>query len=184
MSPDNSDFEKSIYNPNNNTYSVKIVKKYTNITGKNGTTIFDYVLGVKADIESPNIYLKGISAKGSIDLSLLGSGILKFNGWRFYNKNEATTLTFAFNAYPEYGKSFTNLRFKFVEHESANPTDIYYPVDGYLPVYNGKQTIKFSWNEVGLSPRKTYKVYTTYQIWNNKTNSLESNNSVSEPDNQ
>ena len=109
--PSNVQIEKSIYNSNNNTYSVKIVKKYTNIQGNRNNTIFDYVLGVKTDIENSGVYLRGLSVKGSIDLSLLGSGKLKFSGWKFYNdfKQQTSLLTFSFNAYPEYGKSFTNL---------------------------------------------------------------------------
>jgi len=71
-----------------------------------------------------------LSAKGSIDLSLLGSGQLKFNGWRFYNDFEKQTslLTFAFNAYPEYGKSFVDLKFTFVEAGNSN-NSYYYPKD-------------------------------------------------------
>jgi len=77
--------EKSVYNPSTNTYTVKIVKKYIGVKAASGT-IFEYVLGVKADVEDSGVYLRGLSVKGSIDLSLLGSGQLKFNGWRFSNK--------------------------------------------------------------------------------------------------
>ena len=72
-SPVNTQIERSVYNPNNNTYTVKIVKKYEHITGNKGT-IFNYVLGVKADIDNSGVYLKGLSVKGSVDLALLGSG--------------------------------------------------------------------------------------------------------------
>ena len=124
---------------------------------------------MKASIDDADsgVYLRGLSVKGSIDLSLLGSGNLKFNGWRFYNDFEKQTslLTFAFNAYPEYGKSFTDLRFTFKELNSE--TTLYYPsdptVDG-LPVYNGKQTVSFGWSEIGLQPKKTYIVRAKYKI--------------------
>lgn len=177
---DNIEIGESVYNPNNNTYTVKIVKKYTNVTANvPGTTIFNYVLGVKADIDTSNVYLRGLSVKGSIDLSLLGSGQLKFNGWRFYNDSTAKTslLTFAFNAYPEYGKSFTDLRFVF--KELVTGSEYTYPNSGQkgLPVYNGRQTISFGWSEIGLQPRKTYRVFSTYKIQDNKSGTL--GNSIS-----
>lgn len=169
---DNIEIGESVYNPNNNTYTVKIVKKYTNVTANvPGTTIFNYVLGVKADIETSNVYLRGLSVKGSIDLSLLGSGQLKFNGWRFYNDitEETSLLTFAFNAYPEYGKSFTELRFIF--KELVTGSEYTYPKNGQkgLPVYNGRQTVSFGWSEIGLKPKKTYRVFSTYKIQDNKS---------------
>ena len=164
--PTDTQVDYSTYNPSTNTYTVKIVKKYTNITGNNG--IFDYVIGVKADIDTPGVYLKGLSTKSSINLSLLGSGEVSFNGWKFHNNFEkrTTLLTFAFNAYPEYGKSFTNLKFKFTKPGS---TSIEYPKQGYLPMYNGKQTISFSWDEVGLSPKTIYQVTASYFVMNTAT---------------
>jgi hypothetical protein len=114
-------------------------------------------------VDTSGVYLKGLSAKGSINLGLLGSGSVAFNGWKFYNNYEkrTTLLTFAFDAYPEYGKSFTNLKFKF--------GGIDYPKSGYLPMYNGKQTISFSWDELGLSPRSVYTVTASYFIMDNAT---------------
>ena len=166
---DNIEIGESVYNPSNNTYTVKIVKKYNNITSNDSDGVtFNYVLGVKASIDNSdsNIYLRGLSVRGSIDLSLLGSGTLKFNGWRFHNnfEKETTLLSFAFNAYPEYGKSFTDLRFKFKELQTKS--EYFYPAHNQegLPVYNGKQTISFGWSEIGLQPRKTYMVYATYRI--------------------
>ena len=163
LTPTNVEVGQSVYNPSTNTYTAKIVKKYTNITANNGTGIFGYVIGVKADVDTSGVYLKGLSAKGSINLELLGSGSVAFNGWKFYNNYEkrTTLLTFAFDAYPEYGKSFTNLKFKF--------NGIDYPKSGYLPMYNGKQTINFSWDELGLSPRSVYTVTASYFVLDNAT---------------
>ena len=173
--PVDTQISRSIYNPNNNTYSVKVVKKYTGITGTRGT-IFDYVIGVKADIDDESIYLRGLSVAGSIDLALLGSGTLKFNGWRFYNNlgedSNNSVLTFAFNAYPEYGKSFVNLTFRFRDITS-NSGDILYPKGGEgLPIYNGRQTLKFSWSEIGLKERTTYQVTAFYYIKDNDTGTI------------
>jgi hypothetical protein len=110
----NVDRDKCVYNPNTNTYTVKIVRKYENITANSSGKYFNYVIGVKAD-KDYSVYLKGLSVRGSIDLTLLGSNQVKYSSWRFYNNQEegSTLLTFAFEAYPEYGKSFGNLRFKF-----------------------------------------------------------------------
>ena len=173
ISPTTTDVGTSVYNPSTNTYTVKIVKKYTNITGVD--RIFDYVIGVKADIDTDELYLKGLSTKGSINLSLLGSGEVSFNGWKFYNNytDKNTLLTFAFNAYPEYGKSFTNLKFYFTK---SGQSSIEYPKQGYLPLYNGKQTISFSWDELGLSSRTVYQVTASYSIVDNDTGVYLQNN--------
>ena len=154
--------ENSIYNPNNNLYTTKIVKKYTNITANNGD-IYDYVIGVLADKDTPNIYLKGLSVKGQLDLSLLGSGKVFIDGWRFYNnfENKSTTLTFSFNAYPEYGKSFGNLKFTF--KDIIDQTEKTYPREGGLPLYNGRQTYNIEWQEY-FKPSRVYKVTITYDI--------------------
>lgn len=175
ISPTTTDVGISVYNPSTNTYTVKIVKKYTNITGVDG--IFDYVIGVKADIDTDELYLKGLSTKGSINLSLLGSGEVSFNGWKFYNNYTVrnTLLTFAFNAYPEYGKSFTNLKFYFTKFGQQD-IEYQYPKQGYLPLYNGKQTISFSWDELGLSPRTIYQVTASYSIVDNDTGAYLQNN--------
>ena len=157
--------ENSIYNSSNNLYTTKIVKKYTNITANNGT-IYDYVIGVLADKDTENIYLKGLSVKGQLDLSLLGSGKVFIDGWRFYNnfENQSTTLTFSFNAYPEYGKSFGNL--KFIFKDITDPSKVVtYPREGGLPLYNGRQTYNIEWGEY-FEPRKTYEVTVTYNIIN------------------
>jgi len=121
------------------------------------------------------LYLKGLSTKGSINLSLLGSGEVSFNGWKFYNNytDKNTLLTFAFNAYPEYGKSFTNLKFYFTK---SGQSSIEYPKQGYLPLYNGKQTISFSWDELGLSSRTVYQVTASYSIVDNDTGVYLQNN--------
>ena len=156
--------ENSVYNSSNNLYTTKIVKKYTNITANNGT-IYDYVIGVLADKDTPNIYLKGLSVKGQLDLSLLGSGKVFIDGWRFYNnfENQSTALTFSFNAYPEYGKSFGNLKFTF--KDIIDQTEKTYPREGGLPLYNGRQTYNIEWQEY-FKPSKVYKVTITYDIIN------------------
>jgi hypothetical protein len=45
-----------------------------------------------------------------------------------------------------------------------------------LPLYNGKQTISFSWDELGLSPRTIYQVTASYNIVDNDTGTYLPNN--------
>ena len=175
---DNENIEKSsnVYNIESNQYSVKIVKKYD--IGKKYTGMFNYVLGVNADTQCDNqTYIKGLSSKGSINIDLLGSGKLQFNGWKFYNNlnDRNTTLTFSFEAYPKYGQEFNNLRFVFINiNENDNEEDHYFPKkdDIALPLYNGRQTYTFNWDDIGLNPRKVYRVITQYQILNKSTKKI------------
>ena len=182
--PSNIIIGKSTYNPNNNNYTVKIIKKYENITGNNGGNIFNYTIGVKADIGTSDVYIRGLSVTGSIDLSLFGSGTLKFNGWRFYNNLEqkSTILTYAFNAYPEYGKSFSNLKFEFKNIRTN--TTVNYPISGFLPLYNGKQTINFQWADINLQEREIYQVTASYQILDNELGTLSERITVEETQNR
>lgn len=179
----NVDGDKCVYNPNTNTYTVKIVRKYENITASNDGKHFNYVIGVRAD-KDHSVYLKGLSVRGSIDLTLLGSNQVKYNGWRFHNNQEegSTLLTFSFEAYPEYGKSFGNLKFKF--RDTSDNTEFWYPHDGGdLPMYNGRQTISFNWEENGFKNRRVYEVTTEYQIINKKSGLSESTEYIEEEEN-
>ena len=164
--------EKSTYNPNNNTYSVKIVKKYEKIKPTSGT-LYDYVIGVLADKDTSNIYLRGLSVKGQLDLALLGTGKVFMDGWRFYNNvsKKSTLLTFSFNAYPKYNEEFRNLRFEFTDITDPN-NKVYYPTkDEGLPLYNGRQTITIDWNNL-FKPQKTYKVTAYYNKVNTQTGKI------------
>lgn len=182
---DNENIEKysNVYNIESNQYSVKIVKKYE-INQYTGT--FNYVLGVNADTQCDNqTYIKGLSSKGSINIDLLGSGQLEFNGWKFYNNfNERnTTLTFSFDAYPKYGQEFNNLRFVFRNiNENDNEEEHQFPKkdDIPLPLYNGRQIYTFDWDDIGLNPRKVYKVITQYQILNKTTKEINSNEEIND----
>lgn len=156
------------YLPELNQYRVKIVKDYE-IGQTKG--IFNYVIGVNADTtRNNNIYIKELSSKGSLNLDLLGTGTLQYNGWKFYNNQEETTLTFSLEAYPKYEESFEDLWFEFIDitkSQSSNPNNPRFPQDSYLPVYNGRQTYTFDWNIIGLESRKVYKVITHYKSGNN-----------------
>ena len=121
------------------------------------------------------MFIKGLSTKGSLDLSLLGSGQARLTGWRFYNNynKQSTTLTFSFNAYPEYGKHFGDLVFNFKDITRENEVGyegINYPQDTSLPLYNGQQTYMINWGSY-LEPQKVYRVTATYYIIDDNDNS-------------
>jgi len=128
--------------------------------------------------------LSGLSSKGSLDLSLLGSGKVELIGWRFINNfnNELGTLTYTFEAYPKYGTRFENLKFKFTNVIDSNDVHTY-PAEG-LPLNNGKTNLQINWKTVGLSPRKLYWVdieYDKVPLEQNETNpqKVEGNNNTS-----
>jgi len=89
LPPTNPTYGNSVYNPETNLYSVKIVKSYK-LESEDipDNKIFNYILAVDSGLTNDNgenIYLKGLSVKGSIDLSLLGSGKVSVKSWKFYN---------------------------------------------------------------------------------------------------
>ena len=170
LPPTDHTYGNSVYNPETNLYSVKIVKSYK-LESKDipDNKIFNYILAVDSGLTNDygeNIYLKGLSVKGSIDLSLLGSGKVSVKSWKFYNNQSqgSTILSFALDAYPEYGKHFENLRFKFTDITNTKNIVNYPQSEVGLPVYNGKQTITIDWNGSGFKPRTTYRVEITYDI--------------------
>ena len=170
LPPTNPTYGNSVYNPETNLYSVKIVKSYK-LESEDipDNKIFNYILAVDSGLTNDNgenIYLKGLSVKGSIDLSLLGSGKVSVKSWKFYNNQSqgSTILSFALDAYPEYGKHFENLRFKFTDITNTKNVVNYPQSEVGLPVYNGKQTITIDWNGSGFKPRTTYRVEITYDI--------------------
>ena len=170
----------STYNPNNNLYSVKITKEYSGIqanpiydNGKLGfgqtETTYNYTIGVLADIDTPDVYLRGLSVRGSIDLALLGSGKVFLTGWRFYNDVEAkrTYLFYSFNSYPKEGKHFDNLVFKFVD-VLDNTNQFTYPREGGVELTNG--AVVLDWDEYNIQPRTLYSVTATYDYADDDSN--------------
>ena len=178
----------SVYDSASNTYSVKIVKEYNISNISQDKTVLKYGIYIPCDTSgykncsnSDNIYLRGLSEESEIDLSLLGSGKVFIKGWRFYNNvskdPEAdslgnTTLTYSINAYPKYGEKFTNLRFKFVN--IVDDSDIlWYPKEGGLDLYNGRNTVNINWERDYFQPRTAYKVFAYYDIIDNDSNIIE-----------
>lgn len=149
--------DKSVsYDVNSNLYTVKIVKCYKGVT-PNSNKLLYYTIGVLPNKDFSNKYLEGLSSDGVIDFTKLGSGEVDLLGWRFFNTDSSTTLSYIFDAYPKYGCSFENLNFKFEEVGGDSNTFI---IDN-LNVYNGKVTINIDWAERNIIPRQLYKVTIT-----------------------
>ena len=177
----NPEKEASRYNKNTNTYYTKITKEY-NVEYSND--VYNYTIGVLADYMTNNLYLKDLSVSSSINMSLLGTNKVYIRGWKFYNNlsTYSTTLTFSFEAYPQYGTNFGNLKFKFHNVEGGQP-DFFYPKDtddekdGGLPLYNGRQTYVLDWadwqeNSKTFQPNKTYKVSIYYSQYVTNTGEI------------
>ena len=167
LSPTETKKSNCQYNPSTNLYTVTILKKYTDVTASSGD-ILNYYFCVPA---INNIYLKGLSEKGSINLSLLGSGEIELNGWRFYNNDTQTTLTYSFNAYPKYHEKFSNLSFKFTNVNNSSNVITLTEEDG-LVLNNGRNTIIFNWKNQRFTERSLYKVTISYDIIDTDTGNI------------
>ena len=172
-------YSKSVYNPISNLYSIKITKQYE-VEIPEGQNEYKYKLLVSSGLKTEQdqkLYLKELTSEGIIDVSLIGSGTVSINGWRFKNNlnNRISTLNYSFNAYPKYQESFGNLKFIFIDIADSNNIEIEYPKEGGLPLYNGKQTEILDWDTIGLKPRKLYKVRIKYDTIDSTGKILDSN---------
>ena len=153
----NTQASEITYDEKTNLYTAKITKSY-NIEAQQGN-IYNYVIGVNA-FQTGSTYLSGLSTKGSIDLSLLGSGTIKLKGWRFINNfnTREGIISYAFEAYPEYGKVFEDLSLTFTDIRENSKI---FKIENQQ-LNNGRVNLNVSWDNVGLEPRKLYKVEFKY----------------------
>lgn len=156
----------STYNKETNLYTCKITKQFDNVQ-PTSKKIFNYIVGVRSVLgNNENVsYLSGLSTRGSLDFSLLGSGTVVLSSWRFYNnyEKETTTLTYTLSAYPAYEHSFDNLIFTFTNVSDKN--DIV-TIKGTL--YNGVNIINFDWP--GFKKNALYRVTWEYKEIDNLNN--------------
>ena len=167
---------KCKYDPNTNLYNVKIVKKIGNITPVNNK--IDYTIGVKANNNSSNkCYLEGLSSKGSIDVTKLGSGTIDLIGYRFINnyQNKSGTITYTLDAYPKYNEEFRNFRLKFtnvISQQNSQQNEVIITAQPN----NGKTNLEINWSEEEsnneiLWDRALYKVEFLYDVYDRVANS-------------
>lgn len=162
---------KCKYDPNTNLYNVKIVRKISDADPVDNK--IDYTIGVKANNGDNDYYLEGLSSKGSIDVTKLGSGTIDLIGYRFINnyQNKSGTITYTLDAYPKYNEEFRNFRLKFTNVvNSENEITI------NAQPNNGKTNLEINWSEEEsnnkvLWDRALYKVEFFYDVYDRVTNS-------------
>lgn len=155
-----TEYKNHSYDSKTNLYTVTITKKYT--CSNPSSNIIEYYFCVPG---INDLYLKGLSEKGSIDTTLLGSGQIDLMGWRFYNNSKEegeTILTYNLSAYPKYGSSFKDLQFKFTNVDNPSNLVTLKESDG-LTIFNGKNNIQFNWKDKGFIKRSLYEVEISYQ---------------------
>ena len=139
------------YNPETNDYTVTITKTYRNVNATSGTNL-EYYLCVSA-VNNENLYLESLSQKGVLDISLLNTGTIKLDGWRFFNGDEQTELTYIFETYPKENEEFINLVVKLTPYlyepqqnrvvlDDSNA--IAYILDN---ISNGRNTVTINWTQ-------------------------------------
>lgn len=143
--------------------TVKLSWEVSDYTGLNG--ILEYFIGVDAGIpldQSDNIpyYIETLSTYGTLDLSRLGSGEADLKAFRFYNKEQNSTITYSLEIYPKIGQKFTGLLLEFKDVEN-NLSSITIPTSGTFPCYNGKNIVSFDWQNL-IKPKRLYTVQFLY----------------------
>lgn len=74
--------------------------------------------------------LSGLSVSGSINLNLLGSGIIEVNTWKYFCEQDNITITWGLEAYPRTGDEIQEVKFIFYNALSTSPerTILEYPL--------------------------------------------------------
>ena len=160
--------EETVYDINTNLYTVKVVKTFKNIDYDANTNYLYYTIGVLPNSKLSSVYLSNLSEEGIIDITKLGNGTIDLTGWRFYNKDNNTVLTYSFDAYPKYGYSFKDLKIVFSEVYGGNKDeDITLEYD---EVYSGKTNVSLDWGSYGIKQGKLYSVKITVKQFENDKN--------------
>ena len=158
--------EETVYDINTNLYTVKVVKTFKNITYNTDTNYLYYTIGIIPNSKVPeNVYLSNLSEEGVIDVKKLGNGTIDLTGWRFYNKDNNTVLTYSFDSYPKYGYSFKDLKMVFKEVYGGNTITIEND-----EVFNGKTNLQLDWGTYEIKQRTLYSVTITVKQYENGKN--------------
>ncbi len=181
----NTKYSNHNYNEVNNTYTIKVTKEYKLTTTESMLEYYicvpAFTSNIQGNLEPPitgsyidqeNIYIQGLSDSGTIDLNLLGSGLIEIIGWRFYNKNGITKLTYKLKNYPKYGEEYLNGKLLLIDLENfidgdkfinyLQRSDSRYVWIDNIPLGLGTHSLTFSWEEYGLQPNKMYIAYIWY----------------------
>lgn len=166
-----------------NQYKVNIKQTFKFVMPKEGeNSILNYIITVPFDWKTnEKPYLRGLTTQGSIDLNLIDSGYSNLLGYRFWNDPDAeyTEIALFFELYPKAGKSFTNLRLKFIDYTDTSKDITLEKRKSYTyspggDIRNGSTTIRLYWkdckvdennisyDELIFKKQQVYKVIITY----------------------
>ena len=131
----NKDYYKPIYNSETNLYTVN---NYYKQVVSSTTGQIDY------NLTPEMVYgkLTGLAINGMIDLSLLGSGKIELNTWKYYINQDNVDVTWGLSSYPLYNWEIKYIVFEF--KDLSGNTDNYrtYVISG-RESYNGIFTNNF-----------------------------------------
>ncbi len=149
-------YSSTSYNKETNLYSLTLTKKFI-ITGiENENPIINYYLCVS---DTDEYYLKELSLKGIINTSLIGSGELNINIWRYKWGENEKILNYEISAYPRSGEKFQNLtlHYKGLIHDTEE--------EHQISLINGEITSGYyNENITPLQENEMYLVYLSYDI--------------------
>lgn len=80
--------------------------------------------------------LPGLSRKGQINLSQLGSGYVNLTTWKYYKNEEYTLLTWGLESYPKSGEILSNFKLQFYDIYNPNEVAFEYNIENKRN-YNG-----------------------------------------------
>jgi hypothetical protein len=65
-------------------------------------------------------YVQYLKSTLSVNMELLGTGVTNLNEYRYYVEENALTLSYGFDAYPEEGQSISSIKFNFYPFTDNN----------------------------------------------------------------
>lgn len=68
--------------------------------------------------------LAGLAVNGSINLDLLGSGIIEINTWKYFCEQDNVTITWGLEAYPRTGDEIQEVEFMFYDVLNPSPEKV------------------------------------------------------------
>lgn len=139
--------DECTYDYDSNLYTVTLSKTYRNVLATNNN-ILEYYLCINSGLED-EVYLEDLSQKGELDLSLLNSGTIKVDGWRFFNtvEEKQTSLTYSLETYPKRNQEFKDLVLKLTPYtlEGLSDESIYYILENDISA--GRNTSIIYWDQ-------------------------------------
>ena len=141
---ESSEVKFHTYDSNTDLYTLVLERKY--VFENQSDDLLEFVIGVPANVDGvckdEKYYLKNLSEKVTININLLGSGKVQLKGYRFFNHDDYSTITYTLEYYEREDKPIRNMKFRFTN--VTNNEDIIESEP--LPVYNGRASVKLRYN--------------------------------------